>query len=78
MKVLYTAAALQDLDEIAEWLANHYPAIGPTVELRTREVVGRVVPVGRYITKSSIGLRTKRSKFFTSIMRHGGRGMKHR
>jgi plasmid stabilization system protein ParE len=27
MKVVYTAAALRDLDEIAEWLAVHYPTI---------------------------------------------------
>jgi hypothetical protein len=26
MKVVYTAAALRDLDEIADWLAVHYPA----------------------------------------------------
>jgi plasmid stabilization system protein ParE len=25
MRVLYTAAALRDLDEIAEWLVAHYP-----------------------------------------------------
>jgi toxin ParE1/3/4 len=42
MKVVYTAAALEDLDRIGEWLAKHYPAIAPTVELRIREVVGRI------------------------------------
>jgi len=42
MKVVYTAAALEDLDKIAEWLALHYPAIAPSVELRVREVIGRI------------------------------------
>jgi plasmid stabilization system protein ParE len=34
MKVVYTAAAIKDLGEIADWLAIHYPAIAPAVELR--------------------------------------------
>lgn len=29
MKIVYTAAALRDLEEIAEWLAVHYPIIAP-------------------------------------------------
>lgn len=42
MKVVYTVAALKDLDEIAAWLAAHYPAIAPTVERRIRNVVARI------------------------------------
>ena len=42
MKVVYTAAALRDLDEIAEWLVVHYPTIAPTVERRIRSVVEHI------------------------------------
>jgi toxin ParE1/3/4 len=42
MKVVYTAAAVRDLDEIAEWLTVHYPTIAPTVELRIRAVVAHI------------------------------------
>lgn len=42
MKVVYTAAALRDLDEIAEWLAVHYPAVAPTVERRIRAVIEHI------------------------------------
>jgi toxin ParE1/3/4 len=42
MKVVYTAAALSDLDEIADWLATHYPTIAPAVERRIRAVVTRI------------------------------------
>ena len=31
MKVVYTPAALRHLDEIADWLAVHYPTIAPAV-----------------------------------------------
>jgi toxin ParE1/3/4 len=44
MKVVYTASALGDLAEIADWLAQHYPAIAPAVERRIRltiAVIGR-------------------------------------
>jgi len=44
MKVVYTAAALGDLAEIADWLAIHYPSIAPAVERRIRlavAVIGR-------------------------------------
>jgi plasmid stabilization system protein ParE len=33
MRVVYTAAALRDLDEIADWLRLHYPTIARNVEL---------------------------------------------
>jgi toxin ParE1/3/4 len=42
MRVVYTAAALEDLDKIADRLANHHPEIAPAVELRIREVVRRI------------------------------------
>lgn len=54
MKVVYTAAALRDLDEIAEWLAVHYPTIAPTIERRIRAVIehiGRWPESGRRSTK---------------------------
>jgi len=42
MKVVFIDAALRDLDEIAEWLAAHYPALAPEVERRIRAVVTRI------------------------------------
>ena len=39
MKVVYTPAALRDLDEIAEWVAVHFPTIAPTIERQIRAVV---------------------------------------
>jgi len=42
MKIVYTAAARRDLDEIAEWLALHYPAIAPEIERRIRAAVVRI------------------------------------
>ncbi len=42
MKVVYTAAALRDLDEIGNWLAVHYPTIAPAVARRIRVAVARV------------------------------------
>jgi hypothetical protein len=36
MKVQYTAAALRDLAEIADWVSEHYPAIAPSVEHRIK------------------------------------------
>ena len=42
MKVIYTEEALKDLDEIADWLAVHYPAVAPAVEQRIRAVVARI------------------------------------
>ena len=42
MKVVYTAAALRDLDEIAEWLAVHYPTFAPTIERRIRAVMEHI------------------------------------
>lgn len=39
MKVVYTDAALHDLDEITVWLKAHYPGVGKAVERRLRLVV---------------------------------------
>lgn len=42
MKVVYTAAAQNELCEIGEWLAAHYPLIASSVERRIREVVAHI------------------------------------
>lgn len=42
MKVVFTAAALRDLSEIADWLSVHYPTIAPNVERRIRATVARI------------------------------------
>ena len=42
MKVVYTEAALRDLDAIAGWLTVHYPAIAPVVGRRIESVVARI------------------------------------
>lgn len=42
MNVVYTPAALRDLDEIADWLAVHYPTIAPAVERRIRRVIAHI------------------------------------
>ena len=42
MKVVYTAAAENDLRAIGEWLAAHYPFIAPQVERRIRDVVAHI------------------------------------
>jgi toxin ParE1/3/4 len=42
MKVVYTAGALRDLDEIGDWLSDHYPTIASTVERRIHNVIARI------------------------------------
>ncbi len=42
MKVVYTDAALHDLDEITIWLKAHYPGLGKGVERRLRLVVAHI------------------------------------
>jgi plasmid stabilization system protein ParE len=42
VKVVYTDAALRDLDDISIWLTAHYPGIGAAVERRLRLVVAHV------------------------------------
>ena len=42
MKVVWTDAALNDLDQIADYLGAHYPQIAPAVEARIRAVVDRI------------------------------------
>jgi toxin ParE1/3/4 len=42
MKVVYTAGARRDLDEIGDWLSDHYPTIAPAVERRIHSVIARI------------------------------------
>jgi toxin ParE1/3/4 len=42
MKVVYTAKAVQDLEDIADWLRTHYPTIAPDVERQIRAAVRRI------------------------------------
>ena len=42
MKIVYTAAALDDLNEIGDWLSEHYPAVAPAVERRIHNVIARI------------------------------------
>jgi len=42
MKVVYTDAALADLDDITLWLSANYPGLGSAVERRLRLVVAHI------------------------------------
>jgi plasmid stabilization system protein ParE len=42
MRVVWTDDALRDLDEIADYVLLHYPAVAPALERRIRAVVGRI------------------------------------
>lgn len=42
MKVVYTDAALRDLDDITAWLSVHYPGLGVAVDQRMRIVVAHI------------------------------------
>ena len=42
MKVVYTDAALADLDDITLWLTANYPGLGAAVERRLRLVVAHI------------------------------------
>ena len=42
MKVVYTAGALRDLEEIGDWLSDHYPTIASAVERRIHNVIARI------------------------------------
>jgi toxin ParE1/3/4 len=42
MKVIYTEAALRDLDEITAWLNANYPGVGRALERRLRIVVAHI------------------------------------
>jgi len=46
MKVVYTAAALGDLTEIAEWLSVHYPSLAPP-RLTALIVLEAAVPISK-------------------------------
>ena len=60
MKVVYTAAARQDLADIGNWLALHYPALAPAVERRIRIVVARIArwPESARLSAGHAGVRT--------------------
>jgi plasmid stabilization system protein ParE len=42
MKVIFTASALQDLDEIRSYLKSNYPTIAGLVEKRLRTTITRI------------------------------------
>ncbi|WP_315778526.1 MULTISPECIES: type II toxin-antitoxin system RelE/ParE family toxin [unclassified Bradyrhizobium] len=42
MRVVYTDEALRDLEDVAVWLADHYPIIAPAVERRIKRVVAHI------------------------------------
>ena len=42
MNVVWTTEALRDLNDIAEYLARHYPQVAPATEARIRAVVARI------------------------------------
>jgi toxin ParE1/3/4 len=42
MRVVFTSAALQDLDAIADWLRLHYPTITRDVERQIRTTIMRI------------------------------------
>lgn len=42
MKVIWTATALRDLNEITAYVLTHYPAIASALDRRIRLVAGRI------------------------------------
>ena len=42
MKVVFTEAALADLDDVLAFIALHYPALALPVEARIRAIVARI------------------------------------
>ena len=42
MRVVFTAAAVEDLETITTYLAANYPRAGPAVERRLRIVIARI------------------------------------
>lgn len=42
MRVVYTTEALADLDDIFDYIANHYPAISGAFQNRLHGVIARV------------------------------------
>ena len=42
MKIVYTDAALHDLDAMTAWLTTHYPGLGAAVERRMRFVLAHI------------------------------------
>ena len=60
MKVVYTATARKDLDEIGDCLSDHYPTIAPAVERRIHEVIARIVQWPQSTRRSAKYPRTAR------------------
>jgi hypothetical protein len=54
MKVVYTDAALHDLDEMTVWLKAHYPGVGNAVERR----LGSWSPISRAGRTACVRRRT--------------------
>jgi toxin ParE1/3/4 len=42
MRVVYTTEALADLDDILDYIANHYPTISDAFQNRVHAVVARI------------------------------------
>lgn len=42
MRVVYTDEALRDIDDILDWLSEHYPTVAPAVSRRIEQVVARI------------------------------------
>jgi toxin ParE1/3/4 len=42
MKVVYTDDALQDIDDILNWLAVNYPSVAPVVSQRIEATIARI------------------------------------
>jgi toxin ParE1/3/4 len=53
MKVVYTAGARSDLDEIGEWLSDNYPTIAAAVERRIHSVIARIAQWPRSARRSA-------------------------
>jgi plasmid stabilization system protein ParE len=60
MKVVFTAAALADLEEILAYTREHYPAMVAAVERRIRAVIERIgeFPEGGRAVEARRGVRT--------------------
>jgi toxin ParE1/3/4 len=59
MKVVFTEAALADLDNVLSFVALHYPALAASVEERIRAVVARIAtwPESARIVEDRPGVR---------------------
>jgi plasmid stabilization system protein ParE len=59
MKVVYTAEALKDLEDIASYIATHYPAIAPAVRQRLGAAMTHIAhwPQGARAAEGRAGVR---------------------